>query len=80
MEEADAGGRILMARGPTAVTVRIPGDQRLDLERLAHRTAATHALVQRARIIVFSAKGMGTAEVARRVGCSDRNARKWRAR
>lgn len=60
--------------------MRIPEAQRPELERLAHRTKAGHVLVQRARIIVFSAKGMGTQMVAKRVGCADRTVRKWKAR
>lgn len=69
-----------MARGPQSHPVRIPPKERAELERLAHRRAAGHSLVQRARIIVSSAKGLGTAEVAQRIGCTRRNVRKWRAR
>lgn len=69
-----------MARGPQPIPLRIPEDQRPELERLAHRTKAGHGLVTRARIIVFSAKGIGTAAVAKRVGCEDRTVRKWKAR
>jgi transposase len=60
--------------------VRIPHDQRPELKRLAHRTKAGHVVVQRARIIVLSARGMGTAAVALRVGCDERTVRKWKAR
>ena len=60
--------------------MKIPKDQRPKLGRLAHGTRAGHALVQRARIIVFSAKGMSTAAVARRAGCDERTVRKWKAR
>ena len=69
-----------MARGPQSIPVWIPKEQRPELERLAHRTKAGHVLVTRARIIVFSAKGMGTADVAKRAGCDERTARKWKAR
>jgi transposase len=69
-----------MARGPQAEPLRISREQRPRLELLAHRTRAGHALVMRARIIVFSAKGMGTAAVAERVGCADRTVRKWKKR
>lgn len=69
-----------MARGPQSIPVWIPEDQRPELERLAHRTKAGHVLVTRARIIVFSARGMGTYAVAKRVGCEDRTVRKWKAR
>jgi len=60
--------------------VFIPHGEREKLERLAHRTATKHGIVQRARIIMLSGRGMGTEEVARRIGSSRRNVRKWRAR
>jgi len=31
-------------------------------------------------MILLARRGLGTAEIARRVGCSDRNVRKWKAR
>ena len=60
--------------------MRIPAAERPELERLAHRTKAGHALVQRARIIVLAAKGMGSFVVACVVGCDKRTVRKWKAR
>jgi|GEM_PF-6292949 len=37
-------------------------------------------LVVRARIIVMALRGMGTAEIARRLSISPRTVRKWKAR
>jgi len=69
-----------MSKGPKARPLFIPPAIRGDIGFYAHRTKASHALVQRARIISFSAKGMGTAEGARRVGCSESTVRKWKRR
>ncbi len=58
----------------------IPKDQRSELERIAHRTTAGHALVVRAKIILLAAEGIGTAEIARRLGNDERTVRKWKER
>jgi len=70
----------MASKGPKAHPVVIPERERAKLERLAHRTRADHRLVQRARIIVLSDKGMGTTDVARKVGCTARTVRKWKQR
>src|SRR5258707_7528791 len=60
--------------------VRLSKRQRRELARLAARTSAAHALVQRARMILRLASGQWPATVARALGVSDRCVRKWRAR
>src|SRR5438552_13831086 len=60
--------------------VRLSKRQRRELTKLAARTSAPHALVQRARMILRLASGQWPATVARAVGVSDRCVRKWRAR
>src|SRR5258708_9493494 len=60
--------------------IRLSKGQRRELSKLAARTSAPHALVQRARIILRLASGQWPATVARALGVSDRCVRKWRAR
>jgi len=69
-----------VSQGPSAKPVTIPADVYAKLETLMHSTSAPHAVVVRARIVLLSGRGLGTAAVARLVGCSDRAVRKWRAR
>jgi transposase len=60
--------------------VTIPSDELSRLEGLAHSTTAGFALVQRARMLMRLASGEGPTAVARALGCSARNVRKWRQR
>lgn len=55
-------------------------DERVRLRRLSRSTRAPHAVVQRARAMCELRAGRSPAEVARRVGASDRWVHKWRAR
>src|SRR2546428_9013863 len=64
---------------PSTPRIRLTRRQRRALARLAARTSAAHALVQRARMILRLASGQGPATVARALGVSDRCGRKWRA-
>lgn len=69
-----------MARGPAPNRLQIPRRERRTLKLLVRRHRAPHALVQRARIVLLAHQGVGTAEIARQVGCSARTVRKWKAR
>jgi transposase len=60
--------------------IRLTKRQRRELRKLAARTSAPHALVQRARMILRLASGQWPATVARALGVSDHCVRKWRAR
>src|SRR5258705_12917278 len=60
--------------------VRLSKRQRRELTKLAARTSAPHALVQRARMILRLASGQWPATVARALGLTDRCVRKWRGR
>jgi len=60
--------------------VRLSKRQRRELTKLAARTSAPHALVQRARMVLRLASGQWPATVARALGVTDRCVRKWRAR
>src|SRR5256885_3433211 len=65
---------------PSTPRIRLTRRQRRELAKLAARTSAAHALVQRARMILRLASGQWPATVARALGVSDRCVRKWRAR
>src|SRR5256712_11398482 len=65
---------------PSTPRIRLTRRQRRELARLAARTSAAHALVQRARMILRLASGQWPATVARALGMSDRCVRKWRGR
>jgi transposase len=69
-----------MGSGVVARPVLIPLLERHRLEELASRQQAPFEVVRRARIIVMLARGIGPAEVARALGCTERNVYKWRAR
>jgi len=67
-------------RGPDARPILVPLLERPRLDALASQQQAPFEVVRRARIVRLLASGMGPAEVARSVGCSERNVYKWRAR
>ncbi len=67
-------------RGPRPHKLKLPREARVKLKRLARKQKAPHTVVQRAQIILLAAMGVGVPQIARRVGCSDRNVRKWKAR
>lgn len=69
-----------MSRGPNAIPTMVPETIRVALDMLANSTSVAYGLVRRAQIIQFSAAGLGCMEIARRLGCSDRMVRTWRAR
>src|SRR5690606_34990536 len=66
--------------GPSSRHVDVSRPERDRLKRLMWRSKAPFDLVRRARMIDGLARGQGPTEVARRVGCSVRNVRKWRER
>lgn len=53
---------------------------RRSLETVARSSRAPHSRVQRARIVLMAAVGCGNAEIARRLCCTAKTARKWRDR
>lgn len=69
-----------MRRGPRSRPVLIPLLQRPLVRALANSRCASFEEVRRARAIRMLGSGMGVAEIARRVGWSERTVRKWRAR
>lgn len=69
-----------MAFGPEPARLRVPRRERRELKLLVRRHRAPHVVVQRAQIVLFAHDRLGTEEIARRLGCSSRNVRKWKAR
>lgn len=69
-----------MAFGPCPQALKIPRLVRRELTLLVRRQRAPHAVVQRAEIVLAAHRGEGTEEIARRLRCSSRNVRKWKAR
>jgi transposase len=70
----------VVRQGPSARGVIVPLLERARLESLASQQQAPFEVVRRARIIELLAAGFGPADVARAVGCSERNVYKWRSR
>ena len=69
-----------MPTGPAPNRLRISRGTRRTLKLLVRRQRAPFALVQRARILLLTHQGVGTEQIARQLGCSSRNVRKWKAR
>jgi transposase len=66
--------------GPNPKPVIVPEKVRGDLDFLANSSVTAYHVVMRAQAVQLSAAGMGTADVARRLGTSARWVRKWKAR
>lgn len=69
-----------MARGPVAEPVRMSRALYRELKKLVRRHREAFVVVQRARMLLLARKGVATAEIARRVGWTERSVRKWKAR
>lgn len=54
--------------------------QRAELERMARSSSLPHRQVVQARALLLAADGVGTNEVARRLGTTDDSVRAWRRR
>ena len=52
-------------------------DERAKLERLARAATAPMRLVERARIVLLSSRGLTAPQIAARVGVGEATARKW---
>lgn len=66
--------------GPAALTITVTPPQQLALERILRRHTSPQALVRRAHIIVAAAGGEQNDVLARRLGCTRKTVRTWRAR
>src|SRR5919108_2236459 len=66
--------------GPAALRITVTPPQQLALERIVRRHTSTQALVRRAHIILAAASGDQNDVLARRLGCTRKTIRTWRAR
>ena len=69
-----------MTRGPQANRLRLTRKTKRELRRIVRRHHAPFAVVQRVKMILLAARGVGTTAIARRLDCDPRTVRKWKAR
>jgi hypothetical protein len=62
------------------VRIELSGDERDELERIGRSETKPFREVQRARMILFSARGDTDAEIAERLDCTPECVGKWRRR
>lgn len=60
--------------------IRLAPKERVTLEGIARRSTAPHRQVQRARLALLAAKGMGNHEIARTLRCALQTVKTWRKR
>jgi transposase len=58
----------------------ISAEDRRELERVVRASSSEVRMVERARIVLAAGEGLSTAQIAERVGCSERTVKKWRPR
>ncbi len=66
--------------GPLAAPIGVTPAQRAVLTALVRRATCPQALALRARIVLEAAAGERNEPLARRLGCTPKTLRKWRAR
>lgn len=64
----------------TATRVQLEAEDRAELERRARSRCEQRRRAERAQIILLASEGKPAAEIARRVGCSERTVKEWRSR
>jgi putative transposase len=67
-------------REKTKVVIELTPEEEQALKIWAAARAGEQRLVQRAKVILYSAEGLGLEEIGRRSGLSPQNASKWRKR
>ena len=60
--------------------LEISPEDRRELERIVRASSSEVRMVERARIVLAAGEGLSTAQIAARVGCSERTVKKWRPR
>ena len=60
--------------------LEVPEEDRRELERIVRASSSEVRIVERARIVLAAGEGLSTAQIAGRVGCSERTVKKWRPR
>ena len=71
---------IVVSTRPKAKAIRLKRKTRSALAAMARSTSAPYRSVQRAKIILHAADGLGNEEISRRLGITDDMVRKWRGR
>lgn len=69
-----------MTRGRPAQRVVLTPKERQELERLVRRGSAAQRDVLRAKVVLMAADGLGTLEIAKRLGVTPPTVCKWRQR
>lgn len=70
----------MAARGRPVKPLEVSENEREQLESLSRSRSLPHGLVRRAQVILLSAQGVPTAEIARRCGMSRPTVGSWRTR
>ena len=65
---------------PQKIEIELSSEERAELERLARSETKPFREVQRARIVLYSARGDTDAEIAERLDCTPECVGKWRRR
>jgi len=60
--------------------IELGDEDRAELERIARAASSEVRMVERARIVLAASEGLTAAQIAARVGCAERTAKKWRGR
>lgn len=69
-----------MTRGPAPSKLEIPRAVHRELRLLVRQGRAPYNIIVRVKIVLFAHRGLGTAEIARRLSICERTVRKWKAR
>lgn len=69
-----------MALAGVGKRLEVDAEDRVALERMVRAVSAEVRMVERARIVLGAAEGVTAAQIAERVGCSEKTAKKWRGR
>ena len=60
--------------------VELSEEERIELERIVRAWSSEVRMVERAQIVLAASEGLTGGQIAERVGCAERTAKKWRGR
>ena len=63
-----------------SVEIKLTGEERSELERLARGRKVWRAVSDRAHIVLLAAEGLNNVQIANTLGINNLTARKWRNR
>jgi hypothetical protein len=72
--------RILVVMAPRPIEIVLSEEERVELGRVAALQKAPFRDVQRARLVLYAARGLSNVEIATRLDMSTRNVGRWRRR